>query len=156
MRYPLTPCGALCHPPPLINASCGASQCAGVPAALMVTSPSYRICDGPPHPPSSWPGSGTSSVLPHSPARPGGLELQLWASATCLVVQTLQSGPWLVLTVPWLFRCSSVHMWAPALCPLSPLPLYIMNPLYSYVHASAFSPLPTTLPLFTLPSFFGM
>ena len=75
------------------------------------------------HPPSSWPGSGTSSVLPQLPAWSGGLGLRLWASATCLVVQTSQSRPWLVLTAPWLFRCSLVHVWAPALRPLSPLPL---------------------------------
>ena len=31
---------ASCHPPPLINALCGASQHAGVLAALMVASPS--------------------------------------------------------------------------------------------------------------------
>ena len=45
------------------------------------------------HPPSSWPGSGTSSVLPRLPAQPGGLEPWLWALATCLVVWTLRSGP---------------------------------------------------------------
>ena len=51
------------------------------------------------NPPFSWPGSGTSSMLPRSPAWPGGLELRLWASATCLIVWTLWSGLWLVLTV---------------------------------------------------------
>ena len=81
------------------------------------------------HPPSSWPGSGTSTVLSRLPAQSDGLELWLWASATCLIVWTSQSGPWLVLTVPWLFRCSLVRVWASALCPLSPLPIYIMTPL---------------------------
>ena len=81
------------------------------------------------HPPSSWPGSGTSSVLPRPPARPGGPGLRLWASATCLVAGTSLSRPWLVLTAPWLFRCSLVRVWASALRPLSPLPIYIMTPL---------------------------
>ena len=109
MQHPLMPREALwllgvtlasCQPPPLINTLCGTSRHAGVPAALTVTSPFYRICDGPPTPPSSWPSSGTSSTLPRLPAQPDGLELQLWASATCLIVQTLQSRPWLVLTAP--------------------------------------------------------
>ena len=119
---PLGVTSASCHPPPFINASCGASRRAGVPAAPTVASPSYRICDGPPTPPSSWPGSSTSSVLPRPPARPGGLEPRLWASATCLIVRTSRSGAWLVLTAPWLFRCSLVRVWAPALRPLPPSP----------------------------------
>ena len=43
------------------------------------------------YPPFSWPGSGTSSVLPWSPAQPGGPGLRLWALATCLIVRTLRS-----------------------------------------------------------------
>ena len=62
-------------------------------AALMVTSPSYQICDGPPTPPSSWPSSGTPSMLTQLLAQPHCLELWLWALATCLIVWTSQSGP---------------------------------------------------------------
>ena len=61
-----------------------------------------------------------------------------------------RSGPWLVLTAPWLFRCSLVRVWAPALRPLSPLPLLHYESPLTLLNALAFSPLLTTLPLFYL------
>ena len=87
---------ASCHPPPFINASCGASQCAGVLAALTVTSPSYRICDGPPTPPP--PGLALAPQVCYPIASPAW-----WPGASALGFGHLPRCPDLVV---WALACT--------------------------------------------------
>ena len=113
---------ALCHPPSLINALCGALRHTEVPAALTVASPSYWIYDGPPTPlllawlwhlkcatliasSAWWPGASALGIghLPRCP------DLVVWALA-----YTYRA----LVNLKFLAR-----VWALALRPLSPLPL---------------------------------
>ena len=138
MWHPLTSRGALrllrvtsalCHPPPLINASCGTSRCAGVPAALMVTSLSYWICNGPPTPPP--PGLALAPQVCYPDCRPG---LVAWSLGSGLQPPASLSGPCsldLGLYLPCL-GCLGVPLYMCGLLPYilsPPSPFYIMNPL---------------------------
>ena len=147
---------ALRHPPPLINTSCGASRHARVPAALTVTSPSYRICDGPPTPPP--PGLALAPRMCYPDCWPG---LVAWSFGSGLRPPALLFGPRgldLGLYLPRL-GCLGVPWCACGLLPYIPSlpsPFYIMNPLLPCSTLRHFPPSQLPFLSLPLPLFFGM